>query len=210
MTDPTTKPTDASTPKRSRTATAAIRPALVLIFRLLLLGVGSAAALVIGVLVAQISPGSVDRQPLLENVLRGVARFRGMPYPQVEQSPDPGEVDDSPSPADASESSDGSGSVDLPDRANSPDGGSAPDSPDASDVPRSADADVAPVLQENQSLRQQLVQLRSEQQDLEEAIAQLEARVGIEPSAAPLDVRMAELERLLGGAQRVPQGNNQN
>ncbi|MEO0408730.1 MAG: hypothetical protein AAF289_15405 [Cyanobacteria bacterium P01_A01_bin.135] len=82
MTDPSTEPTKIAT----RSRTAGIRPVLVLIFRLLLLGVGSAVALLIGILLAQLSPGTVNEKPLLEDLLRGVARLRGAPYPQVNPS----------------------------------------------------------------------------------------------------------------------------
>ncbi|MGB3613425.1 MAG: hypothetical protein WBA10_06475 [Elainellaceae cyanobacterium] len=213
MTDPSTNPTKTPTPARSRPARSGLRSVLVLIFRLLLLGVGSALALVIGILVAQMAPGSVDRQPLLEDLLRGVARFRGTPYPQVDP-PDQREALDLP----AADSAD---SVTLPDRPTSPDATpprvtdapgetNAPDGASTAEKTEPAIPKEPPSLQRSPTLRRELAQLRSEQLALEEAIAQLEAQVGIEPSTQSLDARIAELERRLSAAQPTPQPSPQN
>jgi hypothetical protein len=53
-----------------------LSPLLVVIFRLLLLGVGSVSALLVGIAVATVSPGEVETQPPLEKVFQVLSDFR--------------------------------------------------------------------------------------------------------------------------------------
>lgn len=232
VTEPSTETTKLATPTRPRKATSPLRPILVLIFRLLLLGVGSAVALIIGIAIAQVVPGSVEERPVLENLLRGVARLRGAPYPEPQLEPQPGGLE----PGDRAELS----RPDASDRGQAPISQSEPqpepqsDSA-AEDVPerpedRSAsrppaegaepgvEGAASPATPESSTgaasaeaqrvLQQQLTQLRTERQALEQAIAQLETQVGITPSSRPIDARIAALEQRLsrsGTPQTTPQ-----
>lgn len=49
---------------------------LILIFRLLLLGVGSVSAILIGIAVASIEPGEIDTVPPLEKLFQKAIEFR--------------------------------------------------------------------------------------------------------------------------------------
>lgn len=205
-TDPATEPTKVATRRR----TVGVRPLLVLIFRLLLLGVGSAIALLIGIGLAQFSPGRVDDKPFLEDVLRGVARLRGAPYPEVDpalRSPEaPREVSPSAEPVPEGDTPEAAELEAVPEV-----GEEAPPNAPAEAAPgtgsgRAPNAEVPVRLspQAQQALQRQLDQLQTEQGNLEAAIARLETQVGIEPSPRPLDERIAELEQRIGRTQQRP------
>lgn len=69
MTDSLPPPNPAS-PKRSPQPSSPVRSFLVLVFRLLLLGVGGGVAWLAGMAIAQVHPAQVEQPPLFENVLR--------------------------------------------------------------------------------------------------------------------------------------------
>ncbi|MGF1498703.1 MAG: OmpA family protein [Elainellaceae cyanobacterium] len=78
VTEPTTtsKPSSQPDAKPSRTASDWLKGVLVLIFRLLLLGVGGTVALLTGIVIATFAPGNVTETPLLERLLRQASSAR--------------------------------------------------------------------------------------------------------------------------------------
>ncbi|MEB3355497.1 MAG: hypothetical protein VKK04_02030 [Synechococcales bacterium] len=72
----TSKATSQPESQPSKSSSGWLRGTLVLIFRLLLLGVGGAVALLVGIAIATLFPGNVTEPPILERVLRQATHTR--------------------------------------------------------------------------------------------------------------------------------------
>lgn len=150
---------------------------LIIIFRLLLLGVGGVTAGLVGISVAQVVPGNVQDPPLLERVLRwGINLRRGIYTPLSISSPD--DVEPSPSATLDEES--------LP----------PVDSPD----PSSSLSSI-----EQQQIQREIDRLQAELTQLSDRTAELESQLGAQAEATSLNQRLQNLEQLVSTATPSPE-----
>ncbi len=149
---------------------------LILIFRLLLLGVGGVAAGLIGISIAQVVPGTIQEPPLLERALRlGISLRRGSSsVPQPLRLPD--EVDSSPSAA-----TDELRETDAPPASSNP----------SSQVSSAREQQIQPEID----------RLQSELAELGDRTTELESQLGVDTEmtsaeTTSLEVRLQNLEQL--------------
>lgn len=92
-------PESTSQPPQQRRSLNAVRSVLVLVFRLLLLGVGGSLAGVVGMAIATIYPAEVEAPPVSERVIQRIetlGRLRRSPAAPVQPIPSPSPTEPSP------------------------------------------------------------------------------------------------------------------
>lgn len=156
---------------------------LVIIFRLLLLSVGGAAAGLLGIAIAQVVPGDVDNPPFFETVLRRAASLRR----DVRQLPERSEPD-------------------LADPQSSPqaDDSSTASNPTLEDSDSAAESPSSFTPEQQQRLQSEVNQLQAQLTTVRDRTSEIEALVGSQPSPSSLEERLQNLEQQLTSEQARP------
>ena len=147
---------------------------LVFLFRLLLLGVSSSLAGLLGIAIAQFYPGNIEDPPLVEKLIQGTQSMRRavvrLPQSWSNESPEAGA-----SPV-------------VPDANTSP-------SPAASPSPQPSPVELSSA--DRQEIQSQLAQLQSDLQQLNNRAATLETRVGGGDASASIEERLRTIQQRL-------------
>lgn len=186
MTESSTPPVT-ETPKRRKPARQQPpshgfgRGLLVFIFRLLMLGVSGSLAALLGIAIANLSPGNVQEPPFAEKLLQGSqALWQSVTrLPQSWQPP--ASRRSSTSPVTPQPDADSQTTLPAPPEAEP--------SPQA-DPPELTEAD-------RQQVQTELTQIQTELQQLNNRAAELETRVGTAGAGSPLEERLQTIERQL-------------
>lgn len=148
---------------------------LVFLFRLLLLGVSSSLAGLLGIAIAQFYPGTIEDPPLVEKLVQGTQSLRKAVI-RLPQS-----WSNEPSPE--------SGVPPVVSGANT-----SP-SPEASPSPQPSPVELSAA--DRQEIQSQLAQLQSDLQQLNNRAATLETRVGGGNASAPIEERLRTIQQQL-------------
>ncbi|MGJ3252376.1 MAG: hypothetical protein ACFE0J_14810 [Elainellaceae cyanobacterium] len=156
---------------------------LIIIFRLLLLSVGGAAAGLLGIAIAQVVPGDVDNPPFLETVLRSAGSLRRDVQQLPERSePDSADPQSSPQADDPSTASD----------------------PTLEDSDSAAESLSGFTPEQQKRLQSEIDQLQAQLTTVRDRTSEIEALVGSQPSPSSLEERLQNLEQQLTSEQTRP------